>query len=219
MPPVDLLAFVRGALPPPPARILEIGAGGGELAAELRGAGYAVHAVDPAAESGSGVERATLLEVAGTFDAALAVVSLHHVEPLDESCAHLATLMRPAALLVIDEFDVTRLDERAAEWWLGQRRALGVVEEHDAAGLIAFMRGHVHPLPAVLEALQPFFALAEPVRGAYLHRWSLETGLRDVEERLIAKGTLPATGARLVTARRSSTADLGEERRSTQPRA
>lgn len=203
---VDVLAFVRGALPPAPGDVLEIGAGAGELAAELRAAGYDVTAIDPSAEDGSGVERATLLEARGTFDAAVAIVSLHHVEPLGESCAHLASLVRPGGLLVIDEFDVTRLDERAAGWWLSQRRALGHEEEHDAASLIDAMRHHVHPLHAIVEALLPSFALGTPVPGPYMHRWNLEAGLRDVEERLIAAGRLPAMGARLVGERRSTIA-------------
>jgi 2-polyprenyl-3-methyl-5-hydroxy-6-metoxy-1,4-benzoquinol methylase len=93
----DVLAFVRAALPPAPARVLEIGAGSGELAAALRAGGHDVTAIDPAAEDGTGVERAALIEVRGSFDAALAVVSLHHVEPLEASCAHLATLVRPGA--------------------------------------------------------------------------------------------------------------------------
>ena len=199
---VDVLAYVRGALPTAPARVLEIGAGDGALAADLRGTGYEVRAIDPGAEDGSGVERAALLEVEGTYDAAVAVVSLHHVEPLAESCAHLATLVRPGGLLVVDEFDVDRLDGRAADWWLAQRRALGVVEEHDADGLLAFMRAHVHRLDAVREALEPHFALGEPVRGPYLHRWNLAPELRAAEERLIAAGKLPAAGARLVATRR-----------------
>ncbi len=198
----DVLAFVRGGLPAPPAHVLEVGAGRGELAGELRSAGYEVRAIDPAAEDGSGVERVELLEVSGTFDAALAVVSLHHVEPLDASCAHLATLIRPDGLLVIDEFDVTRFDERAAEWWLGQRRAAGAVEQHDAQSLVMFMREHIHPLGLVRETLLPHFTLGEPVPGPYLHRWNLGPGLRDDEEHLIATGKLPATGARLVGTRR-----------------
>ncbi len=202
MPSTDVVAFVRAALPPPPVEVLEIGAGSGELAATLRDAGYAVTAIDPAAEEGGAVQRTALLDVEGTFDAAVAVVSLHHVEPLEQSCAHLATLLRPGGSLVIDEFDVTRLDERAAEWWLGQRRAIGAAPEHDAAGLIDFMRHHVHALPAMLEALAPHFEVAEPVRTPYLHRWNLEPGLRGIEERLIASGGLPATGARLVARRR-----------------
>jgi len=197
----DVLAFTRAALPPPPADVLEVGAGSGALAAQLRDAGYAVRAIDPAAEDGTHVERAALLDVQGTFDAAVAVVSLHHLEPLDQSCAHLATLVRAGGTLVIDEFDVTRLDARAADWWLAQRRALGADETHDATGLIAAMRHHVHPLDAVRDALLPFFTLGEPVRCPYLHRWNLEPSLRGVEEHLIATGALPATGARLVAIR------------------
>jgi SAM-dependent methyltransferase len=198
----DLRAFVRAALPSPPAHVLEVGAGSGELAAELRAGGYEVTAVDPVAEEASDVDRAALLEVRGSFDAALAVVSLHHVEPLEDSCAHLATLLGAGARLVVDEFDVEHLDERAATWWLGQRRAVGIVEDHDPSGLIAFMRHHVHALSAIREALAPHFLVGEPLRGPYLHRWNLEPGLRGVEEQLIATGRLPATGARWIATRR-----------------
>ena len=203
MPAVDVVAFVRAALPAPPARVLEIGAGQGDLAAGLREGGYDVTAIDPASDDDAGVQRAALLDVEGCFDAAVAVVSLHHVEPLGESCAHLATLVRPGGVLVVDEFDVERLDERAAQWWLSQRRAAGEASEHDADSLIAFMRHHVHALEAILEALAPHFVLGGPVPCAYLYRWNLEPGLRDVEERLIARGRLPATGMRIVAQRRS----------------
>lgn len=206
MPAVDVIAFVRAALPPPPARVLEIGAGQGELAAELRDGGYEVTAIDPAADEGGAVQQTALLDMDGgaAFDAAVAIVSLHHVEPLEESCAHLATLMRPGGRLVVDEFDVARIDERAATWWLAQRRAAGTPDEHDAEGLIGFMRHHVHALEQIRAALEPHFALGEPLPGPYLHRWNLDPGLRDVEERLIAAGRLPATGARLIGVRRPS---------------
>src|SRR4029077_18260821 len=80
-----VLAFVRATLPPPPARVLEVGAGHGELAAALREAGYDVVAIDPTAHGAPGVEPIPLLDLDApdaSFDAAVAVVSLHHVEPL-----------------------------------------------------------------------------------------------------------------------------------------
>jgi SAM-dependent methyltransferase len=199
----DLVAFVRSSLPQPPARILEIGAGDGDLARELDGAGYAVTAIDPAAQPGSGVKPVPLLEARGTFDAGLAVVSLHHVDPLEESCAHLATLIPPGGHLVIDEIDVDRYDERASGWWLSQRRSLGFDEEgHDAAGMVERLREHVHSLATVRAALAPYFEIGEPIREAHLHRWELLPSLRAVEVDLIAQGLLPATGARLVGIRR-----------------
>jgi len=46
-------------------------------------------AIDPAAEPDSHVQRRSALQVSDQFDAAVAVVALHHVDPLEESCAHL----------------------------------------------------------------------------------------------------------------------------------
>ena len=56
-----VLAFARGVLPAPPARILEIGAGDGELAAALREGGHEVTAIDPKAQDGDAASRRTAL--------------------------------------------------------------------------------------------------------------------------------------------------------------
>lgn len=202
----DLVAFVRSALPEPACRILEIGAGRGELASALIAAGYEVMAIDPAAPPDSPVQPRSLLQVSGQFDAAVAVVALHHVDPLEESCAHLATLITPGGSLVIDEIDIDRYDERAAVWWLGQRRALGLSEEQDPVRILETLRDHVHPLSRIHAALVPYFELGEPVRGPYLHRWELPTSLRDTEVDLIAEGLLPAVGSRQIATRRRDSA-------------
>ena len=208
----DLLAFARAALPAPPARVLEVGAGRGELAEALSDAGYAITAIDPAAEPGGIVEQRSLIDVRGSFDAAVAVVSLHHVDPLEESCAHLATLVPAGAPVVIDELDIGRYDDRAIQWWLGQRQALGLgVPTHDhgeagseldAAEIMDRLRVHIHPLERVYAALEPYFDLARPVRGPYLHRWELRPSLHEVEVDLIASGLLPAVGARVIATRK-----------------
>jgi SAM-dependent methyltransferase len=205
MPDAGVLAFVRAALPAPSARVLEVGAGSGDLAAALRAAGYDVVAIDPAAQGAPGVEATALEDVrapAASFDAAVAVLSLHHVEPLAASSARLAEVVRPGGILVVDEFDVARFDERAATWLVAQRAAIGADHPGHAAAWSADMRAHLHPLTAIRDALALAFALGEPVRGAYLYRWDLDPALRAVEERLIADGALPATGARLVGVRR-----------------
>jgi SAM-dependent methyltransferase len=200
-----VLAFVSGALPAPPARVIEVGAGSGELAAALAERGYDVVAIDPASE-GPPVMPMPLHELdepAASFDSAVAVVSLHHVEPLDESCRRLAELVRPGGTLVVDEFDVQVYDERAAAWWLAQRAVAGHDHDRKPGELVAELRAHLHSLDRIREAVGPWFALEPPVRGPYLHRWHLPPGLLGEEERLIACGELPATGARFVAARRS----------------
>jgi SAM-dependent methyltransferase len=201
---IELLAFVRSSLPPPPARVLEIGAGDGELAKALNAAGYDVTPVDPAAEASSAVRPLALIDVAGRFDAAVALVSLHHVDPLELSCAHLATLLVPGGVLVLDEIDSQAFDTRAANWWLGQRRALGSEEEDLAPGeMVDDLRHHVHSVSHITDALTPHFTLGAPVRGPYLHRWDLRAALYGPEVDLIAAGLLPAVGWRQVAIRKS----------------
>jgi len=202
---VDLRAFVRANLPEPPARVLEIGAGSGRLARALRAAGYDVLAIDPKSDNEDvrPVALADVDEPAGSFAAAVAVVSLHHVDPLDESCRRLGELVEPGGTLVIDEFDAGAFDLGAAAWWLEQRAAIGEPQPQTAEELVADHQEHLHPLERILEALEPHFELGPPLRGAWLHRWNLGDSLRAVEEDAIARGRLSAVGARLVGRRRN----------------
>jgi SAM-dependent methyltransferase len=203
MPALDVVAFVRGALPPAPARVLEVGAGDGALAAALAGAGYDVVALDPA--GGDGVLALPLHELDApdaSFDAAVAIVSLHHVQPLARSCRRLGDVLKPGAPLIVDEFDVDRLDERAAAWWLAQRRAIGSPRDETPAEHVAEMRAHLHPVARIAGELAPWFDVGAPVPGAFLYRRHLDWALRPVEEALIAAGELPAAGVRFVAVRR-----------------
>jgi 2-polyprenyl-3-methyl-5-hydroxy-6-metoxy-1,4-benzoquinol methylase len=188
--------------------VLEIGAGDGELARALREDGYEVLAIDPEPR-GDGVQPLALLELDGSiapFDAALAVTSLHHVEPLEASIERLAGALEPGASLVVDEFDVGTFDEDAAEWWLRQRRALGGAPEKSAAELVVEHREHLHSLTRIVAALQPHFEVETPVYGPYLYRWNLAESLRDEEMEAIAREEIPAVGARLVARRQRPTA-------------
>src|SRR6476646_3738916 len=182
MAPSDLRAFVRANLPEPPARVLEVGAGAGTLARALRQVGYDVLAIDPksAGDDVRKVALANLDEPPGSFAAAIAVVSLHHVDPLEESCRRLGELVEPGGTLVVDEFDVGAFDLGAAAWWLEQRRTLGEPQPETAEELVAEHREHLHPLERILGALEPHFKLGPPLRGAWLHRWDLGDSLRTV---------------------------------------
>ena len=202
---VDLRAFVRANLPEPPARVLEVGAGAGHLARALGAAGYDVVAIDPRSEEDDvrAVALVDLDEPAASFAAAVAVVSLHHVDPLEESCRRLGELVEPGGALIIDEFDVGSLDVGAASWWLEQRAAIGESQPQSAEDLVADHRAHLHTLEQILEALEPYFELGRPLRGAWLHRWNLGDSLLAVEQEVIARGQLSAVGARLVGRRRT----------------
>lgn len=205
-----VVTFVLASLPTPPARVLEVGAGDGRLAAVLRDRGFDVVAIDPAGAP-PGVRQVALLDLdepADSFDAAVAVLSLHHVEPLEPSCRRLAELVHSGGTLAVDEMDVDLLDERATRWWLAQQIRLGRGPDDVPMERLAEMRHHLHPVARLREELSPWFHLGEPVRGAYLHRWHLPLGLREPEERLIATGAHPAMGARLVGVRRAAHDDL-----------
>jgi SAM-dependent methyltransferase len=199
----DVASFVRGSLPPAPARVLEVGAGDGELAAALSAAGYDVLAIDPAStvDTVRPVRLHELREPDDSFDAAVAVVSMHHVEPLSQSTRRLGEVVRPGGTLVLDEIDVGRLDERAAGWWL-ERHGPTDHGPNTPGELVAFMRHHLHSLATMRDALAEWFELGPVARGPYLYRWDLGLEMRGAEESLIAAGGLPAVGVRIVGIRR-----------------
>jgi SAM-dependent methyltransferase len=195
--------FVHASLPHPPARVLEVGAGSGELAPLLAGLGYDVVAIDPGGEGD--VLPVPLVEIdepAGSFDAAVAVVSLHHVNPLEPSCRRLAEVVRPGGALVVDEFDVERFDERAAGWLLEEWRRAGRERELTAREMVDEYRAELHPITTIVGVLSAWFEFGPVTRCSYLYRWYLGEELRAAEEALIAGGGLPEVGARLVATRR-----------------
>jgi SAM-dependent methyltransferase len=195
--------WVRAKLPPEPARVLEIGAGEGELARSLRASGYDVTAIDPKSAVADVVPVA-LIDLPFPelpFDAAIAVVSLHHVDPLEASVERLASMLHPGAPLLIDEFDAAALDERAAAWWLAQRHARGGEDPETPAELGPNMRAELHSIELLVNVLSRWFEIGEPQRGTYLYRWHLDESLRPVEEELVARGDLPLTGVRIVARR------------------
>jgi SAM-dependent methyltransferase len=199
----DVLAFVRANLPPPPARVLEVGAGDGELAEALAIAGYEIVAIDPE-PAGANVRACalhTLDEPAASFDAAIAIVSLHHVDPLSESLGRLAEVVKPAGTVLVDEFDVAAFDLSAATWWLERQHALSAEDLATAEDLVDEHRAHLHPLHRIAAALESGFRVGIPVRGAYLYRWDLGESFRAEEEDSIARAQIPAVGARLVALR------------------
>jgi len=196
---MELTAFVIGNIPPPPARVLEIGCGAGELARALAAARYDVTAVDPDAPEGAIFERMQFEELPerGRFDAVVASRSLHHIADLGAAVDKITRLLDPRGVLVLDEFAWDRLDEATAVW-LHERGMPGEVErwrddwrkEHEG----------LHGYEAMRRELDRCFDERFLAWVPYLYRYE-ETDITPVEEQiLIEAGRIRPIGFRYVGA-------------------
>jgi SAM-dependent methyltransferase len=178
--------FVRGQLPLPPARVIELGCGslGGHIPALLR-AGYEAKGVDPEAPEGPAYVRATFEEYRPEVlaDAVVASVSLHHVDDPGVALDHVLEVLRPDGVLVVAEWMSEDLDEATAGWcfrqrlrdrdepgtWLGGMRARWT---ESGLGWDAFFRGWLdehglHPAMAIRRELDARFAVTHVSTGPY----------------------------------------------------
>src|SRR5918992_6331542 len=97
--------FVLGHIGNPPARVLEVGCGKGELARAMARAGHSVTAIDPRAPEGPLFQRVRIEEFSdpGPFDYVVASLSLHHVEDLGRALDKIANLLRGGGALIVVE--------------------------------------------------------------------------------------------------------------------
>ena len=116
---VAVWPFVRGQLPPAPARVLEVGCGtlGGFVPALLDD-GYQAVGVDPEAPEGPNYRQVEFerFEPPQPVECVVASLSLHHVADLDEVLDRLAALLVPGGVLVVVEWAWERFDEATARW-------------------------------------------------------------------------------------------------------
>jgi SAM-dependent methyltransferase len=114
--------FVLDRIGAPPARILEVGCGKGDLALVLDRAGHSVTAIDPRAPEGPIFRRVGIEDFSepGPFDHVVAILSLHHVEDLGGALDKMAGLLHTVGTLVVVEFAWDRIDSRTAEWALAR---------------------------------------------------------------------------------------------------
>jgi SAM-dependent methyltransferase len=196
----DFGTFVLKHLPPPPRRVLEIGCGdAGGLVELLAGAGYDSLGVDPHAPEGERFRRVRFQDVDGEWDAVVAGRVLHHVDPLDEGIAKLASL---APLLIVDEFAPNRIDAPAQDWYESHHRMLRATgaDPYGPSDLDAWRERHggLHGDDTLLAALRAHYDELELERIPYLHRWLEGPSSESLEQTLIGAGAIPAIGYRWV---------------------
>jgi SAM-dependent methyltransferase len=114
--------FVLDQIGDPPALVLEVGCGKGDLAHVLDRAGHSVTAIDPRAPEGSIFRRVGIEEFSGRgpFDHVVAILSLHHLEDIGGALDKLASLLRAGGTLVVVEFAWDRIDGKTTEWVLAR---------------------------------------------------------------------------------------------------
>jgi SAM-dependent methyltransferase len=185
----ELLGFLAEWLPPPPARVLEVGCGEGELTRRLAEDGHRALGIDPRAPEEGPFERTTLeaFRTDEPFDAAVAIRSLHHVHDLDAALASLRRALRPGGRLVLFEFASEHVDADSQNWLVrhGLDTRRGVPPD-------------IIPVAVLMRELPKSLALVSERWGGYLARECGREDLHEIEEAAIAAGELQPIGAWLV---------------------
>lgn len=195
---MELTEWVRSQLPPPPARVLEVGCGEGELARALDAAGWEVTAIDPAAPKGAIFRPLKLeeLEESESFEAVVAGRSLHHVGDLEGALDRIVGFLPAGGPLVLDEFAWDRLDLATAKWFHNVSGGGGSLEAfcRDWGDEHVGLHGYAAMRPALDKRFQERYFEWTP----YLYRYN-EVGADEAQERvLIEAGAIQALGFRYV---------------------
>jgi SAM-dependent methyltransferase len=196
---VEFETFVATHLRQPPARVLEVGCGRGELALAMARQGHAVMAIDPEAPEGDIFQAVSLEEFTGSgpFDAVVANRSLHHIADLGGALDKIARMLMPTGLLILREHAWDRLDEPTARWYLEHRATIDPKAPRSLEACFADWRedhsglhGHA-AMRAELDRrfVERFFAWMPYLYG------ELADAVEEAEERaLIDAGVIRATG-------------------------
>jgi SAM-dependent methyltransferase len=114
-----LWPLVRGQLPAPPARVVDIGCGPlGGFVPMLRAEGYDAVGIDPQAPEQPHYRRIEFerAELAPQVDAVVASTSLHHVADPTDVIDRITSTLTSGGTVVIVEWAWEKFDEQTAAW-------------------------------------------------------------------------------------------------------
>lgn len=184
----------------PGSRVIDVGCGDGGLVERLVGRGLVAVGVDPRAPARARLitRRVEELGAVEPFDAACAVMSLHHAD-LQNVPPAIARLLGARGRLFVNELAWETYDERAAAW-------LDANDRSDSDNSVAGWRlehADLHTGAAVRAALCEVFDIDGESRRPYLARMLGVSELEAAEQRLIDAGALPAIACTWVATVRS----------------
>ena len=186
--------FIRRVLPRPCHRILEVGCGTGEIAAQLAQHGFQVTAIDSDEKS---IQAARLLGVdarvaewpdftEGPFDAVLFTRSLHHIYPLRDAVKSAAECLRADGRTIVEDFAYESTDEQTLRWFASTCHILAasglLIERNElvdeilrkGASLAACRANHGHNLNSAVQiaaALDTVFGSVITENAPYYFRY------------------------------------------------
>jgi SAM-dependent methyltransferase len=206
VPQSTFLDFCREQLPRPPARVLEVGCGQGELTTALAVDGYDVVGIDPLAPQGDLFRRVLLEDLDPAeerFDAVVASQSLHHIRDLDHALDRIVELLGGNGVLVLNEFGWDLIDEPTLDWLWNQRRALAAAGHGETPSSLEELRDEweaehvgVHRYETLRAELAERFEerVFEPT--PFLWRKTRGSATEVLEAALIDAGAIAALGFR-----------------------
>ena len=217
----EIWRFVRSQLPPPPARVVELGCGhDGGLVPCLRRSGYRAIGVDPEAPPGHAYRRSSFeqLRPGPPIDAFVTSAALHHVGDLGYLLDQVEAMLAPGGVVIVVEWAWELFDELTARWCfarLGPDRSrpnwLRALEEGWAASGLDWrgyeeqwaLQAHCHRGDEMLAQLDSRFERRVLERSPYFH-YDLEATTEAAEQAAVEAGLVKATGIRYAGARRGS---------------
>jgi SAM-dependent methyltransferase len=212
--------FVRGRLPPAPARVLEVGCGAlGGFVPALLDAGYQAIGVDPEAPEGPDYRRTEFerYDPPWPVDCVVASLSLHHVTDLDAALDRVRDLLVPGGVLVVVEWAWERFDEPTAQWcfarlappapgaepgWLHKHQQRWSASGQSWDGYLRdwATAGELHPGEQILRGLEARFTREHAADAPYLFADLVETSETE-EQAAIDAGHIRAIGIRYTATR------------------